>query len=202
MSEWMIDLIEEGGYGAIAALMLLENVFPPLPSEVVMPLAGYVAQRGDANVWLVALAGAAGSLAGAFFWYWVGWALGIDRLRRFAARYGRWLALTEDDIDRADRWFERYGGLAISLGRLAPVVRTLISVPAGIYRMPLRRFAWLTALGVLAWTGFLTAAGWWLGAAYGGVNAYIGPASNLVLVALIAWQALRIWRARRSRNPS
>lgn len=196
MSDWMIALIEDGGYVAIAGLMFLENVFPPLPSEIVMPLAGYVAQTGAANIWLTIIAGALGSLAGTLIWYWIGWALGVERLSRFAEKHGRWIAMTADDVERANRWFDKYGAWAVAFGRVLPVIRTLISVPAGVYAMPIWRFTVYTTIGVFLWTGMLAAAGWRFGAAYGDVDEYVGPLSSAVVVFLVAWQGYRMWRAR------
>src|SRR3546814_7553399 len=107
MFDWITGLVEDGGYLGVAALMLAENLFPPIPSELIMPLAGFAAARGDLNIILVVASGAAGSLLGAVFWYAVGCWLGSERLKRWAGRHGRWLTLAPDDIDKAVAWFDR-----------------------------------------------------------------------------------------------
>ena len=162
MFDWVTGLVEDGGYLGVAALMFAENLFPPIPSEFIMPLAGFAAARGDQHLALTIAAGAAGSLAGALFWYAVGRWLGAERLKRWAERHGRWLTLTPDDIDRSCAWFNRHCGKAVFLGRLIPAVRTLISVPAGIAGMGLGRFLLYSALGTLIWTGFLAVLGFLL----------------------------------------
>lgn len=113
--------------------MFLENVFPPIPSEVIMPAAGFAAGQGRLSLIGVIVAGTVGSVAGALFWYYVGKWIGADRLRRWAGRHGRWLTLAPKDIDRVDRWFDQHSGKAVFLGRLVPALRTLISVPAGVF---------------------------------------------------------------------
>ena len=117
MFDWIVGWVEEGGYVTIALLMLLENVFPPIPSELIMPLAGFSAAKGDLNIVGVVAAGTAGSLAGAFFWFWIGRAIGAERLKTFAGRHGRWLTLNPDEIDRARAVFERGAGRGRRLGR-------------------------------------------------------------------------------------
>jgi membrane protein DedA with SNARE-associated domain len=192
MTDWITGLMADGGYLAVAALMLLENLFPPIPSELVMPLAGYTAQRGELDIVLVVLSGAAGSLAGALFWYAIGRWVGAARLKRFAGRHGRWLTLSPEEIDRADAWFDRHGGMAVLIGRLIPAVRTLISVPAGIAGMGLGRFLLYTSAGTLAWTALLAAAGWLLGDNYDAVSDYIDPVSKLIVGGIVVWYLYRV----------
>src|SRR3546814_2039510 len=127
--------------------MLAENVFPPIPSEVILPLAGYTAAQGRGSLWVVAIAGTLGSAAGAVLWYYVGRWIGIERLKRFASRHGRWLTLTPGEVDHVDRWFDRYGRWAVLFGRMVPGVRTLLSVPAGVSGMPLGPFFVSTLTG-------------------------------------------------------
>jgi membrane protein DedA with SNARE-associated domain len=157
------DVVSELGVVGIALLMFAENLFPPLPSEIIMPLAGYLSTRGRMNVSAATLAGSAGSLAGALFWYWVGRRLTHGQLQRWVERHGTWLTMTPDDLDHAVKWFSGHGRYSVLLGRLMPVVRTLISVPAGFARMPLGQFLALSAVGTVAWTGALTLAGRLLG---------------------------------------
>jgi membrane protein DedA with SNARE-associated domain len=192
MFDWITDLVDRTGYAGVFFLMLVENIFPPIPSEVIMPLAGFTAAEGKLNAVLVVLAGTAGSLLGALFWYYVGRWLGRERLKRFAARHGRWLTLAPDEIDEASDWFRRHGAKAVFFGRLVPTVRTLISVPAGITGMPLASFLAFTALGTGLWTTLLAGAGYLLQEQYGRVAAYVGPASNLVFVLIAAWYLYRV----------
>ncbi|MEM7640989.1 MAG: DedA family protein [Pseudomonadota bacterium] len=159
MFDWILGLMAQGGYVAIALLMFVENLFPPIPSEVVMLLAGFLAASGALGLAGVVLAGTAGAVAGALFWYWIGRRIGSNRLRRFADRHGRWLTIDAGSIDRSHAWFDRYGGVAVLIGRMIPGIRTFISVPAGVARMPLLPFLGYTMAGSLIWTGFLTALG-------------------------------------------
>nr|WP_252733861.1 DedA family protein [Paracoccus marinaquae] len=179
--------------------MLLENVFPPIPSELIMPLAGFNAARGEIALWLAIAAGAAGSMAGAYLWYLVGLAFGQDRLRRVVARHGRWLTMTPAQLDRAQRWFDRHGSAVVFFGRFIPTVRTLISVPAGIARMLLPRFLLYTALGSTIWCAALALAGYWLEDRYEEVSSWLHPVSNAIIFGLIAlylWRVIR-WRPAR-----
>lgn len=194
MFDWISSFLEGGGAWAIAALMLLENVFPPIPSELVMPLAGFNAARGGTSLWLTILSGTAGSLAGAWLWYLVGRAFGAERLHQLIARHGRWLAMTPSELDRAQAWFERHGGTVVFFGRLIPTVRTLISVPAGITRMSTPRFLLLSALGSFLWCSFLTLAGYWLESRYEQVSTWLNPASTLIVIALVG---IYLWRVIR-----
>ena len=200
MTEWVTSMMEEGGYLLVAALMFLENLFPPIPSEVVMPLAGYTAQRGELDIFLVTLSGSLGSLAGACFWYAVGRWLGRERLKRFAERHGRWLTLSPQEVDTADRWFDRHGGKAVFFGRLVPGVRTLISVPAGISDMTFRRFLLYTTAGTAVWTALLAAGGWFLGSNYRQLAAWMSPVSNVVVGGILLWYLYRVATFGRSRR--
>lgn len=192
MTSWITQLLQDFGYVAVAALMFIENVFPPIPSELVMPLAGYSATLGERSLLGMILAGAVGSVAGALFWYWIGIRIGTAGLRRFAVRHGRWLTLTPEEVDRADAWFDRHGHRAVFAGRLIPGVRTLISVPAGLSEMSFRRFMIYTTAGTLLWTAVLALAGWYLGRNYEAVADYTGPVSNGVVLAMLAWYLYRL----------
>jgi membrane protein DedA with SNARE-associated domain len=181
---------------AIALLMLLENVFPPIPSELIMPLAGFSAAKGNLNIVGVVAAGTVGSLAGAFFWYWIGRAVGPERLKAFAGRHGRWLTLDPEEIDRARAVFDRHRAAALFFGRLIPTVRTLISVPAGVNRLPLGVFAFWSLLGTSLWTALLAGAGYLLQSQYERVSEWLNPVSNAVLAALVLWYLYRVIRFR------
>jgi membrane protein DedA with SNARE-associated domain len=196
MFDWIVGWVESGGYVAIALLMLLENVFPPIPSELIMPLAGFSASKGNLNIVGVVTAGTAGSLAGAFFWYWIGRAVGADRVKEFARRHGRWLTLSPGEIDRARAVFDRHRASALFLGRLIPTVRTLISLPAGVNRLPIVVFTIWTLLGTALWTSLLAGAGYLLQSQYERVSGWVNPVSNVVLAALVGWYLYRVIRFR------
>lgn len=191
MTGALADLMSGGGYIAVALLMFLENVFPPIPSEVVMPLAGAAAAKGTLSLWGVTLAGSLGSFAGAAFWFAIGYWVGTARLKRWTARNGRWLTLTPSDIEAGERWFAAWGGFAVLFGRLIPTVRTFISVPAGMARMNLVVFALFTAVGTVAWTALLAGAGYALKNGPAVVANALEPVS-LVVIAIIA--VIYIWR--------
>ena len=192
MFDWVLSIIEGWGYPGIFALMLLENVFPPIPSEVIMPLAGYLCGTGALSFVPAVLAGTLGSVLGTSFWFWLGWKVGSDRLKRWAGRHGRWMTVSPSDIDKAQAWFDRHGGAAVLIGRMIPTVRTLISVPAGVARMPLGRFLGFTIAGSLLWTLILTTAGLALEANYHRVADVIDPLSKLVVVTVVLVYLYRV----------
>jgi membrane protein DedA with SNARE-associated domain len=191
-SDWIVLAVRRGGLPGVAALMVLENVFPPIPSEVVMPLAGAEAARGSFPLVLVIIAGTAGSVAGALFWYAVGRIVGADRIERWAARHGRLLTLEPRDVWKATDWFERHCGKAVLIGRVIPVVRTLISLPAGIARMPLPRFLILTSIGASVWSGLLAWAGFALRDEYAQATGWLGTVSNIIVGGAVVWYVWRV----------
>jgi membrane protein DedA with SNARE-associated domain/uncharacterized membrane protein YkvA (DUF1232 family) len=189
--DWITGIVFEGGYPGIVLLMLAENIFPPIPSELIMPLAGFVAAQGRLDPVLVVLAGTLGSILGALPWYYAGLWLGEERLCRFAARRGRWLTLDEKDVGKAIRWFERHGRIALLIGRLVPTVRTLISLPAGMARMPLLPFLAYSSTGTLLWTAALTGSGYLLESEY----QRIADCTDLVSKAIITLVVVvYLWR--------
>ncbi|MEB3337107.1 MAG: DedA family protein [Leptolyngbyaceae bacterium] len=206
MSEWLKDLvitlITSLGYIGIGLLMFLENLFPPIPSELIMPLAGFTVGRGEMAFFPAVLAGVLGTVLGALPWYYAGKFLGEERLKRLADRYGKWLAISGKDITKSRAWFNRHGNKAVFLGRLVPGVRTLISIPAGITNLPLLPFLIYSTLGTTLWVGFLTYAGYVLGNNYEQVDEYIGPLAKIVLGALlIGLVAFVVWRKRSRQSP-
>ena len=191
--DWITETVSQGGYVGITLMMLAENIFPPIPSELIMPLAGFVAARGELNPVLVVLAGTLGSVLGALPWYYAGLWLGEERVCAFAARHGRWLTLGEKEIGQAIRWFERHGRIAVLIGRLVPTVRTLISLPAGMARMPLLPFLLYSSIGTLAWTAALTGAGYLLESEYQRVGGYVDLVSKAIIgliVLIYLWRVL------------
>jgi membrane protein DedA with SNARE-associated domain len=198
--DWITNVVQEGGYLAIFLLMLAENVFPPIPSELILPLAGFVAAEGRLDVALVVAASTAGALAGALFWYFVGRWLGIKCLRALAARHGRWLTIAPDDLDSAQEWFARHCGKAVLFGRLIPAVRTVISVPPGIIGMGVSRFLFYSALGTALWSAALVAAGFGLEDQHQNVARWLSPVSNAVVALLVAWYLYRLVTFRSARR--
>lgn len=194
MFDFITSLLASTGSLGVAALMLFENVFPPILSEVIMPFAGYLAAKGDLSFVSVVIAGTIGSVAGAFLWYWIGSAVSEARLRRLIARHGRWLTISEQDLDRSLSWFRRNGGKAVFLGRIVPGVRTLVSVPAGMTGMPLLPFLLYTGSGSLLWTAALTISGYLLEAQFAKVEMWINPVTNVLLLGLLG---LYVWRLLR-----
>jgi membrane protein DedA with SNARE-associated domain len=186
MSDWVTDLVTTLGYWGIAFLMFLENVFPPIPSELIMPLAGFETDKGELTFFGIVVAGSIGSLAGAYAWYWLGAKVGEDRLRRFIEKHGNC-----QDLDEAKRWLERHGAAAVLIGRMVPGIRTVISLPAGLARMPQPKFLFYSAIGTFLWTLLLAFAGRVLASRYDEVKDYVGPVSTAVLVLMIA---LYVWR--------
>ncbi|WP_099865281.1 DedA family protein [Pararhizobium haloflavum] len=192
MESFVQGLIEQFGVFGIALLMFLENIFPPIPSELIMPLAGYRSAQGDISIFLVIAAGSVGSLLGILPWYVAGRKLGERRLKRLARDHGRWLTMTPDDVHRANLWFKHRGPPAVLFGRLVPTVRTLISVPAGLARMPFGQFLAYSAIGTVAWTSALAFAGFLLGQAYETVEAYVGPVSNAIVILAVGYYIYRV----------
>ncbi len=200
MLEWITSIINSMSYLGIAFLMFLENIFPPIPSEVVMPLAGFTATQGKLNIVFVILAGTAGTVVGALPWYYLGSHLGEKRIKGLADKYGKWLTVSSADIDKAKKWFEKHGGKAVMLCHLVPGIRTFISVPAGINRMNWVPFLIYTALGGGFWVGVLAIAGYTLGNNYQAVEKYASPASKILLVALVIAFIAWIWRRQTKRK--
>jgi membrane protein DedA with SNARE-associated domain len=198
MFDWISEFIRDTGYLGVALLMFGENVFPPIPSELIMPLAGFNASRGEMNVFLLVASGSVGSLAGAFVWYAVARRVGIGFLKRAANRHGRWLAMTPKDIDDAIAWFHNHGRSAVLFGRLIPAVRTLISVPAGLTRMETAIFLAYSGIGTVLWTSLLVAAGYLLGGQHRVVETYLNPVTNLVVVLALAGYLYRVITWKRS----
>lgn len=191
MFEWIENLMNSMGYLGIVFLMFLENVFPPLPSELIMPMAGFTAARGELSFWGVVLAGTAGSVLGALPLYYIGRLVGEKRLTRWADKHGKWLTLSGDDIKKADDWFDEHGKKSVFLMRLVPGIRSLISIPAGISEMPVLMFMLFTAMGTLLWSLALAYLGSLLGENYKAVETYLKPATYVILglmvVFIIRW---------------
>jgi membrane protein DedA with SNARE-associated domain len=198
MFEWITGIIGRRGYLGIAALTFLENVFPPIPSELVIPLAGFVAAEGDLRLDLVIVIAVVGSLAGATLWYELGRRIGERRLRAWIVEYGKWLTISPSDLDQAQEWFRRHGRTAVFVGRLVPGVRTFISLPAGFTRMGRGTFLLYSVLGTAIWTAALAYAGVVLRANFTIVSGYIDIVTTILLAAIgvmMIWRYVKCWRA-------
>lgn len=190
-------------YGVIAAAMLLENLFPPLPSELIMPLGGFLVQQGKLQLLPVLLAGLLGSVIGASFWYCIGRWIDAVRLQSWLGRHGHWLGLPPALLPRSRRWFERHGVRVVFWGRLLPGIRPFVSLPAGFELMPALTFLLWTTAGTGIWVLLLTLAGLLLGSAYGQVSSWLGRISSALvaplLIALACWGLWWLWRRQRRR---
>jgi membrane protein DedA with SNARE-associated domain len=197
MTSWILDLIRSTTYFGLGLLTLVETVFPPIPSELIIPLGGYLARQGDLSIWGVALASGAGSTAGAVALYFLGKRWGARKLHGWVDRHGRWLAVSTDELERARNWFDRHGGRAVFIGRLIPGLRSIVSIPAGIQKMPFAAFLGFTVAGSLLWSGLLAGAGYALGAGYDQVDRLLDPLGWIVFVVVVG---LYIWRVVRHRS--
>lgn len=200
MGDWIKNLLDSGGYPAVAGLMFLENIIPPIPSELIMPLSGFFASRGERSIWLVILAGAIGSLLGQLPLYYLGKAVGYERLRAWADKHGKWLTVDGDDITKAKNWFERHGTKSVLFARVVPGVRSLISIPAGFAGMPLVPFLLYSAVGTTAWTAALALIGRALGTKYELVDKYLGPATWVVLGAIVLAMIVRAVKGKNKKG--
>jgi membrane protein DedA with SNARE-associated domain len=192
MTDWIGDFIEAWGYLAVGLLMFIETVFPPIPSEVIMPLAGiHAAQQGKSLAGVI-VAGAIGAMAGNLLWFGIAWKLGLDRFEQFLVRYGRILTLDHAEIERGRRLFEKHGGGIVGVGRVLPTIRSLISVPAGLVRMKLSTFLFYSTLGTFMWTMGLAVAGYLLGSRFTEIDRVIGPLSTGIIVILFGVYLYRV----------
>lgn len=194
LTEWVTEVVTALGYGGVAFLVALENLFPPIPSEVVLPLAGFVAGRGDAAVVGMIVAATIGSLVGAWALYLIAAAIGPARLHRLVGRYGKWFRIEEEDLARAESWFDRRGATAVLVCRCVPLIRSLVSIPAGFRRMPALRFTVLTMLGSLVWNTALISAGYALGERWEDVGDYVGYLQYALYLAIAGGLAWFAWR--------
>jgi membrane protein DedA with SNARE-associated domain len=196
MSDWIINLIEQAGYLGVALLMLAETVFPPIPSEVIMSIAGMHAGQGKMSLPLVILFGTAGAMLGNYFWYVVARWIGIDRLKPLIERFGRWLTLDWPEIERARLLFGRYGAVIVGVGRMLPTLRSLVSIPAGLLNMKQSTFFLWSTLGTAGWTTLLAVGGWYLGKNFANVEDILGPISLAVIAVIIVTYVWRLvtWR--------
>ena len=195
------------GYTAILLAMFLENLFPPIPSELIMPLGGFYVQQGQLQFLPVVIAGLIGTVLGAFPWYGIGRLANEERIELWQDRHGRWIGISSEELARSRRWFSRYGTALVFWGRLVPGIRTLISVPAGVELMPLFPFLIWTTAGSLIWTFLLTFAGFALGESYSNVELWIDPVSKVIKILILfgllsgfIWLVIRTLRDLKKEN--
>ena len=198
MSDWVIRLIDGTGYAGVFLLMFLETVFPPIPSEVVMPVAGIRAAHGPMTLGGVIASGTAGAMAGNFLWYLVARWVGLARFRPFIERHGRWLTMDWGDIEKVERMFGRFGGLVVMFARLLPTIRSVVSLPAGMVRMHLPSFLVWSTIGTAVWSALLALAGYLLGQNFERIEDVIGPLSSAIVILIVAAYVYRqaTWHRR------
>jgi membrane protein DedA with SNARE-associated domain len=198
---WAQSIVSSMGYLGLLMVMFLENVFPPIPSEVILPLAGSLALEGRFTLLGVTIVGSVGSVAGALVFYGIGYLFGEHRVRVLMTRYGKWFLLSEEDFDRALAWFNRYGEKVIFFGRMVPIVRSLISIPAGMAEMHLGVFGAYTAVGTALWSFLLAFAGYLLGRSWELVSEWVSRYEKATLVigilAVLIFLVVRFFRRRR-----
>jgi membrane protein DedA with SNARE-associated domain len=199
MDEWIITLIEQGGYLGIALLMFLENVFPPIPSELIMGLGGIAVARGTMEFWPLLAVGTIGSTLGNYVWFLVGDRLGYQRLEPIVARWGRWLTMDWEDVERASRYFRRHGQWIVFAMRFSPFLRTMISLPAGLAHMRHGKFLAFTFAGAAVWNTLLILGGRWLNAYLAETKQWLGwivLGSLVVVIGAYLWR-VATWKPRR-----
>jgi len=182
---WVQDVIERLGAVGVALLVILENVFPPIPSEIVLPFAGFVAQRGDGSVVVMIFAATVGAVIGALILYAIGALIGDVRLAGFIERFGRWFGVKPADLARAEAWFDRHAVAAVLLGRCVPLIRSVVSIPAGFRRMRLVPFVAYTAAGSAVWNTALIGAGAILGEQWDKVEPYVAVLQYVVIAVIV-----------------
>ncbi|TMR15807.1 DedA family protein [Nonomuraea turkmeniaca] len=203
MTDWLVGLMETLGAPGAGLAIALENLFPPLPSEVILPLSGFTASRGEMDLLAVLVCTTLGSVVGALALYWVGALLGRERVHAIAAL----LPLVKvSDIEKTEAWFARHGRKTVFFGRMIPIFRSLISIPAGVERMPLATFTLLTTAGSLIWNTIFVLAGYFLGENWSLVEAYVGIGTNIVIAMVVAavlvFVGVRLAERRKGRHAS
>ncbi len=201
MTTFILDAIARGGYLGIFLLMALENVIPPIPSEVIMGLGGMAVARGDMAMVPLLLWGTAGTTAGNYFWYAIGRRFGYQGLKPFVDRWGRWLTVEWEDVEKLHRFFRKHGGKTVFIFRFMPTFRTMISLPAGMACMPRWRFFLATFTGSIVWNAVLAYAGLWLGSNFQQLDHYVGPVAIAMSAAIVIGYIYRVitWKPRAQR---
>jgi membrane protein DedA with SNARE-associated domain len=196
MDNWIVNLIEQGGYWGIALLMFLENVFPPIPSELIMGLGGVAVARGTMEFWPLLWVGTVGSTLGNYVWFLLGDRLGYRRLEPLVDRWGRWLTMRWSDVEGATRFFQSHGQWVVFVMRFSPFLRTMISLPAGLSHMRHWKFLLFTFAGAMVWNALLIVGGHWLADYLETANGLAGPVIGgmvALVVAIWGWRVAR-WK--------
>jgi membrane protein DedA with SNARE-associated domain len=193
LSDWVVDVIDRLGYVGVALLVALENLFPPIPSEIVLPFAGFVARDGGATLPGMILAATIGSIVGAWTLYGLAAWIGPERLERFLLRYGKWLRLTPADVAKAERWFDRRAVVAVLVGRCVPLIRSLVSIPAGFRRMNFGVFTLYTLIGSAIWNTALIGAGYVLRDNWHDVEPILSVVQYVVIALIVAAIVWLLW---------
>ncbi|NNG99365.1 DedA family protein [Acinetobacter sp. ANC 5414] len=199
LTEWIISIMEQLGYLGIALLMFLDNIFPPIPSEIIMPSAGYSASQGELLLVGVVIAGCIGSLIAAAILYWIGYKFNHDSIFRFVDRYGKYLFIKSPDVKKSLDWFEHYGHRIVFFGRMIPAVRSLISIPAGMSHMPFWKFMFYSSLGTIIWTTFLAYVGFYFGENQALMQNIFSQVSHVIMgivIAIVVWVLYRRYKHR------
>jgi membrane protein DedA with SNARE-associated domain len=196
MTDWVVHLIDAGGYWGVGFLMFLENVFPPIPSELIMGIGGIRVGQGRMETLPLMIAGTLGSTAGNYVWYMIGWTLGVGRLKPLVERFGRWATIEWRNVEWLNRMFARFGPMIVFTFRFMPAFRTMVSLPAGLFRMGHLRFLVWTAAGATIWNLMLVYAGYLLGANFSRIDDYVGPAASAIMALALVFYLWRLatWR--------
>lgn len=197
MAEWFQNIVDTLGYPGITVLMIIETLFPPVASEIVMPLAGYVAGKGDLSFIGVIIAAMIGFLVGVLPLYFLGRYVSNRGLKNWLEEHGTWFMPTREDLERAEGWFQRHGSKIVIAAHILPGVRSLISIPAGMADMNLLKFLLYTLIGKGIWTTVLAYLGKTLGENYGDIQRYMGPISIGVTVLIVVAVGVLLWRRKR-----
>ncbi|MFD1173781.1 DedA family protein [Oceanobacillus picturae] len=203
MENWITNIMEQFGYLGILLMMALENLFPPIPSEIVLPFGGFLTTYTNITVWGVVIAATIGSLLGAVILYWIGTLLDVDRLERIIKRWGRIARIKVEDVHKADTWFDKYGYWTVLIGRMVPVVRSLISIPAGMSNMRFGLFMLFTVIGTLIWNSILITVGVILGESWHDITSFMDLYSDIVYFFLAVIFAILLYlyfRKKRQRR--
>ena len=194
MEDWIIGLVNSTGDWGVALLMLIETVFPPIPSEVIMTVAGVSAARGNMNFGGVVAAGTVGAMLGNWLWFWLAIRFGEKRIHLLIDRYSRWLTLDWDEVERGQHLFRRHGSAIVLVARMLPTLRSLISIPAGLFGMSHRRFLVFSTIGTAGWSAALAGVGYFLGTRFADIERWLGPISTAIIAAIVLSYLWRLWR--------
>ena len=199
MDDWIIRLVNDTGYLGVAFLMFVETLFPPVPSEVIMTVAGVSAQRGNMSLPGVIASGTAGAMLGNYLWFLLAIKFGKERLQRFLEKHGRWLTLHWTHVERGQALFSKHGSIIVLIARMLPNFRSLISIPAGVFKMSHRRFLVFSTIGTAGWSAALAGVGYALGAQFDDVEKILGPLSTAIIALIVIGY---LWRLLRWKQPS